>query len=142
MDIVYDQEADAVYTHLAAKPYHYGSDLDNERRVDYASDNTPIGVELLSVSWGVNVSGLPYAQEISNLLGINGIRAYFMPEYERIEAGYSEKPVIFSDLPSGQTGDVLEEMSSKIVYFDVKSPVVDQTVYVAGLPPGEVTVCE
>ena len=70
----YDAEADAIYIYLSEKPYAYGTDLDDERRIDYASDNTPIGVELLCVSKGVNLDGLPHVDEIAKLLEANVTR--------------------------------------------------------------------
>jgi len=54
--------------------------LENERRIDYASDNTPIGVELLCVSKGVNLDSLPRIDEIAEVLKSNGINAYTMIE--------------------------------------------------------------
>ena len=53
MYIKYDKQADAVYILLSNKPYAYGKDLDNERRIDYDADGNPRGVELLCVSGGV-----------------------------------------------------------------------------------------
>jgi uncharacterized protein YuzE len=76
MEFERDLEADAVYIYLSSKPYAYGEDLDDERRVDYASDHTPIGVELLGVSMGVNVENLPYSDQISELLERNDIKIY------------------------------------------------------------------
>ena len=72
----YDAEADAIYIYLSDKPYAYGKDLDDERRVDYASDNTPIGVELLCVRKGVNVDGLPQMDEIAKTISSQGIKVY------------------------------------------------------------------
>ena len=66
VDILYD--ADAIYVHLTDKPYAFGEDLDAERRVDYADDRSPIGVELTCVSHGVDLSGLPVRDEIARLL--------------------------------------------------------------------------
>jgi uncharacterized protein YuzE len=77
----YDAEADAIYFYLSQKPYAYGIDLDNERRIDYASYNTPVGVELLCVSKGVNLYGLPHKDEIAKILEGNGIRTYTMEGY-------------------------------------------------------------
>ncbi|MCL0053138.1 DUF2283 domain-containing protein [Dehalococcoidales bacterium] len=74
MKFKYDAEADAIYIYLSEKPYAYGTDLDDERRIDYASDNTPIGVELLCVSDGVNWDGLPCKDEIAEILKANMIR--------------------------------------------------------------------
>ena len=81
MEFKHDAEADAVYISLSNKPYAYGRDLDNERRIDYASYNTPIGVELLCASKGVNLYGLPRKDEIAEILERNGIRAYTMEGY-------------------------------------------------------------
>ncbi|MCL0046453.1 DUF2283 domain-containing protein [Dehalococcoidales bacterium] len=74
MKFKYDAEADAIYIYFSEKPYAYGTDLDDERRIDYASNNTPIGVELLCVSDGVNLDGLPCKDEIAEILKANMIR--------------------------------------------------------------------
>ena len=64
----YDKEANALYIWLNDKPYAYGEDLDRERRIDYASDGTPIGIELLCVSSGVSFNHLPQPDKIAQLL--------------------------------------------------------------------------
>jgi uncharacterized protein YuzE len=64
----YDRAADAVYIWLSDKPYAYGEDLDRERRVDFASEGTPIGVELLCVSSGVSLNDLPQQEELASVL--------------------------------------------------------------------------
>lgn len=48
-----------MYITLSDKPYAYGKDLDDTRRIDYASDGTAIGIELLFPSRGIKLSGLP-----------------------------------------------------------------------------------
>jgi uncharacterized protein YuzE len=68
MKYTYDKEADALYIRFNRKRYAYGEDLDRERRVDYAKDGTLIGVELLSVSSGVDLRDLPRRQEIEQVL--------------------------------------------------------------------------
>ena len=72
----YDKEADAVYVYLADKPYCYTKSLDNMRYIDYALDDTPIGVELLGVSNGVNTDDLPNSREIMQLLKSEKIKTY------------------------------------------------------------------
>lgn len=65
----YDSEADAAYFYMADKPYHHGVELDDLRRVDYAEDGTPVGVEILGVrALGVDWAGLPEADEIKRAL--------------------------------------------------------------------------
>ena len=70
----FDREADAVYVKLGDQPYAFGEDIDHERRVDYAADGTPIGIELLCVSEGVDLSHLPHVDEVSAALRQLGIR--------------------------------------------------------------------
>ena len=76
MRIKYDPEADAVYIYLHNKPYSYGKELDKERRIDYAADGTPIGIELLAVSKGVNVDDLPQQDKIVTLLEGKNIKVF------------------------------------------------------------------
>ena len=76
MYIKYDKQADAVYILLSNKPYAYGKDLDDERRIDYDADGNPRGVELLCVSTGVITDDLPNRVEIEHALEDRGIRVY------------------------------------------------------------------
>jgi len=71
----YDKEADAVYIHLDDKPCAYTKPLDDMRYVDYASDDTPIGIELLCVSGGVNLDDLPEPAQVAKLLEGKHIKA-------------------------------------------------------------------
>ena len=64
----FDREADAVYVTLSDRQYAFGEDLDHVRRIDYAEDGTPIGVELLCVSDGVDLTSVPRADEVGELL--------------------------------------------------------------------------
>jgi len=81
MKFKHDPEADAIYIYLSEKPYAYGKDLDDERRIDYAANNTVIGVELLCISKGVNLNSLPYRDEIAEILEANEIKTYIMEGY-------------------------------------------------------------
>ena len=76
MDIKYDKRADAIYILLSNKPYAYGKDLDNERRIDYDVNGNPRGVELLCVSTGVITDDLPNRVEIEHALEDRGIKVY------------------------------------------------------------------
>jgi len=76
MNIRYDKEADAIYILLNDKPYAYGKDLDEERRIDYGPDDVPRGVELLCVSTGVITDDLPNRAEIEQALEDRGIKVY------------------------------------------------------------------
>ena len=70
----YDEEADAIYIRLSDKGYAYGEELDPERRIDYAADETPVGIELLCVSTGVDLRDLPERESIARLLASHRIR--------------------------------------------------------------------
>ncbi len=64
----HDAEADALYIYLSDKDYAYGEELSPERRVDFASDGTPVGVELTCLGDGVNIADLPASADIATLL--------------------------------------------------------------------------
>ena len=76
MKMKYDREADAIYIRFSDKPYAYGKDLDNERRVDYDINGNVRGIELLCVSTGVITDDLPNRTEVERFLGDKGIRIY------------------------------------------------------------------
>jgi uncharacterized protein YuzE len=70
----HDPDADAVYITLSDKPYAFGEDLGPDRRIDYAADRTPIGIELLAVSHGVELGNLPFPGEVARVLEEAGVR--------------------------------------------------------------------
>jgi len=64
----YDSEVDALYVYLGDRPYGYGRDLDDTRRIDYSPDGTPRGLEFLSPrAVGVDLRDL---SEVRNLPAI------------------------------------------------------------------------
>jgi uncharacterized protein YuzE len=69
----HDPQADAIYITLRDEPYRWGEDFDHRRRVDFGADNKPIGIELLSVSRGVDVTDLPECEAVRHLLHEHGI---------------------------------------------------------------------
>jgi uncharacterized protein YuzE len=76
----YDPEADALYIHLREAAYDHGFDVDAQRRVDYGKDGLPVGVELLRVSEGVKLDGLPERATIEQVLRELGLGATCAPE--------------------------------------------------------------
>ncbi len=76
MEIKHDKAADAIYISLNDAPYAYGKNLDNERRIDFNENGTPIGVELLCVSTGVITNDLPNRAEIDLALEDRGIKVF------------------------------------------------------------------
>ncbi len=77
----YDREADAIYITLRSNKYAYGKDLDDDRRIDYASNQQPLGIELLSVSRGVNLHNVPFADSVLEILNSEGIKSYSLIPY-------------------------------------------------------------
>ena len=61
------QEVGALYVQLSDKPYAYGRDLDHERRIDFATDGTPIGVEFIDVRSGIDLHDIPAEREIGRI---------------------------------------------------------------------------
>lgn len=76
MRLEYDAEANAIYVYLRDRPYAYNQVLDDQRVVDYGDDHLPVGVELLNVSHGVDVRGLPAQEAISRALEERNIRVF------------------------------------------------------------------
>jgi hypothetical protein len=50
--------------------------IDHERRIDFADDRTPVGVEITCIDSGVELSDLPHRDELSELLGYLKIKVY------------------------------------------------------------------
>lgn len=80
----YDQEADAIYITLGPEPYAYGIDLDDQRRIDYSSYHQEIGIELLSVSGGVDLYGLPFVKGVAGILNNYNISTYRLISSDRV----------------------------------------------------------
>jgi uncharacterized protein YuzE len=76
MELKYDAEADAAYIRLRHAPYAFGHNLDYDRRIDFGADEKPIGIELLGISHGVNVDGLPDLATVERLLLSHNIKVY------------------------------------------------------------------
>jgi len=67
LTLQHDPDADALYIQLSELPYAYGEDIDHERRIDYAANGQPVGIEILGVSEGIDTHGLPHETAISRL---------------------------------------------------------------------------
>jgi len=76
VELTYDKQADALYIRLSDKPFASTKSLDDQRHVNYAQDGTPIGIEVLYPSLGVNVDSLPHEASVGRLLEEHGFRVY------------------------------------------------------------------
>ncbi len=72
-----DPAADAVYIQLSNEPIGYTKELDDNRLIDYTMNpGEPVGVDLLAVSEGVKLDGLPEVESIEKILTGLGIKIY------------------------------------------------------------------
>lgn len=79
MSFSYDPEADAVAFWFNDRKADYAEELDHRRNLIYAEDDSVIGLELLSVSKGVDLGGLPHAEELAEHLKRHKIRLLAHP---------------------------------------------------------------
>ncbi len=71
----YDPEADAGHVNLGRRrTSHHCEQLDDSRIIDYAEDGTVVGVELLYVSDGVVIDGLPEQNEVERVLRAHDVK--------------------------------------------------------------------
>ncbi len=72
-----DPTADAVYIQFLDEPIGYSEELDDNRLIDRTMNpGKPVGVDLLSVSAGVKLNGLPEVETIKRILIGLGVRVY------------------------------------------------------------------
>jgi uncharacterized protein YuzE len=64
----YSRGADAIYVALASLPVDHTTSLDDCRMIDVAADGRVIGVEFLAVSDGVDLSDVPSADVVEELI--------------------------------------------------------------------------
>jgi hypothetical protein len=69
--------ADALSVRFDDRRVAYSEDISRgdqyDRGVDYADDGTPVGVEFLNVSRGVDLTGIPDADQIARALSAYGL---------------------------------------------------------------------
>lgn len=76
MEYQHEPDADCAYILINELPHAYSKEIDEARFVDYAEDGSVIGVELLYISGGVDVSDLPYASQIAELLEKHNVKVF------------------------------------------------------------------
>jgi uncharacterized protein YuzE len=59
MEVRYDEEADAVYVVLSDEPSVSTLQFGPDRMIDYTASSQPKGLEVLNVSCGIRLAGLP-----------------------------------------------------------------------------------
>lgn len=69
MHVEYDSESDAIYVTLRQPDGSVETEfIDDARYVDYDAAGNVVGVELLGVSQGIDLEGLPEAEKIAEAL--------------------------------------------------------------------------
>jgi uncharacterized protein YuzE len=76
MTVELDTKADAAYARAADRPVASTKELDPQRVVDYDSDGEIVGIEFLTVSRGVDLTDLPYRDELSRFFDEHHIRVF------------------------------------------------------------------
>lgn len=71
----YDESIDAAYLVAAEGVWDHQERLDDARGINYASDGTILGIEVLSPRRrGVLVDGLPYPEDVARVMRAVGFR--------------------------------------------------------------------
>lgn len=71
----YDESVDAAYLVAADGPWDHQERLDDARGINYASDGTVLGIEILSPRRrGVVLEGLPYPDDVARVMRAVGFR--------------------------------------------------------------------
>jgi len=72
-----DPRADAIYIQLLNEPIGYSEELDDNRLIDYTlNPGKPVGIDLLAVSEGVKLDGLPEVKTVEKILVGLGVKVY------------------------------------------------------------------
>ena len=71
---MFDPEADAIYVELLDDKIATTKELDSNRLIDYSEDGRATGVDLMEVSRGVKLEGLPEAELLGKMLAYFDIR--------------------------------------------------------------------
>ncbi|MBI2887378.1 MAG: DUF2283 domain-containing protein [Chloroflexi bacterium] len=74
MELSYDKKSDAVYIRVSSALFAYTRSLDDLRHLDYAEDDSLIGIEILYPGQGVKVDDLPHQAQVGRLLEEHGFK--------------------------------------------------------------------
>ncbi len=69
-------ESDGMYIQFTNKAFAYGKNLDDKRHIFFAADDTPIGIDLMNVSGGVDTTDLPERKAIEEVLKRHNIKVF------------------------------------------------------------------
>ena len=69
----YSEESDALYVHLSGAEVARSKPLDDARIIDVSADGAVVGIELLGVAGGVDLSDIPHRATVEKLIGELGL---------------------------------------------------------------------
>ena len=72
-EATYDEENDVLYIQFSEAEVEHTVALDDLRLVDYDASKGPVGVEFMGASQGLDVSDVPYSDQIAAILARNGL---------------------------------------------------------------------
>ena len=72
--VTLDREADMLYVALADGDVHETRAFGDLRMVDYSAEGEVLGVEFVSASHGVDVTGLPMRAKVEPAIGASGFQ--------------------------------------------------------------------
>jgi uncharacterized protein YuzE len=76
MYLTYDEAADAVYVYFERREVDRTDQLTDRVNVDYSADGTPVGVEFLDVSLGIDLDNVPHRADVARLLDERHFRVF------------------------------------------------------------------
>jgi len=76
MYLTCDEAPDAVYVYFERRDVDHTDQLTDRVNVDYAADGTPIGVEFLDVSLGIDLDSVPHRADVARLLDERHFRVF------------------------------------------------------------------
>jgi len=72
-EATYDEENDVLYIQFSGAEVERTVALDDLRLVDYDASKEPVGVEFMGASDGLDVSDVPFSDQIAAILARNGL---------------------------------------------------------------------
>jgi uncharacterized protein YuzE len=74
--VKHDPVADAIWIKLREGEYAETRELDSRRLLDMSGDGAVLSIELLDVSDGVDIAGLPAADDLAAALEARGVKVF------------------------------------------------------------------
>ena len=68
----HDRKGDVLYVDITPASTAYSKVIDKNRVIDFGSNHLPVGIEFFNVSQGIDLSSLPYEDELTEFFDANG----------------------------------------------------------------------